>query len=104
MRGRTGRTIVGAVFGAPALVLVALLEHGKLDMTRLERVSGLSRQSVYTAVDKLLKLSLIAEEYEDRPPNRRFVYLTETGRRLAEALKPALRLAEQLQQTPTEQP
>ena len=98
MRGRAGRTILGTVFGAAALVLATLLEHEKLDMTRLERETGLSRQSVYTAVNRLLNLKLVAEEYEDKPPNRRFILLTEKGRRLAEALKPALQTAIQLEQ------
>ncbi len=78
------------LFGEEARILVALLEYGKNDITSLVRITGFSRQAVTNNVNLLKAYGLVEDEYERYPPNRRFVYLTEKGKKIATLLKQVL--------------
>lgn len=78
------------LFGEEARILVVLLKHGKLDITSLIRETGYSRQAVTNNVELLIKNGLARDEYEKQPPGRRFIYLTDKGRKIAQLIKQAL--------------
>lgn len=75
------------LFGPEAAILVALLELGKLDITRLCIATGIPRATITSNVNRLIKEGLLSEEYESQPPGRRFVWLTDKGARVAKLLK-----------------
>jgi DNA-binding MarR family transcriptional regulator len=63
-------------------VLLALRDR-PLPIMSLPKSSGMSGSAVYNAVRELLKKELVSEEREKGLPRRRFIRLTESGRKLA---------------------
>lgn len=63
-------------------VLLALRDK-PVPIMSLPKTSGTSGSAVYKAVGGLLKKGLVSEERERTLPRRRFIRLTESGRRVA---------------------
>ena len=63
-------------------VLLALREKA-LPIMSLPKISGMSGSAVYNAVRALLEKGLVSEERETKLPRRRFIKLTESGRKMA---------------------
>ncbi len=83
------------LFGEEARILVALLKHDRLDITSIIRETGYSRQAVTNNVELLIKHGLAKDEYEKQPPGRRFIYLTDKGKKIAQLIKQVLELLEE---------
>ena len=62
-------------------VLLALKAEA-LPIMSLPKTSGMSGSAVYNAVRVLLERRLVSEERETKLPRRRFIKLTESGRRV----------------------
>jgi DNA-binding MarR family transcriptional regulator len=62
-------------------VILALREK-PLPIMSLPKSSGMSGSAVYNAVRELLKKGLVSEEREKDLPRRRFIRLTDGGRRV----------------------
>jgi len=82
------------LFGEESRILVKLLELGRADITTLVRELGFSRQAITNNVELLIRYGLAYDEYERYPPNRRFIYLTEKGKKVAEKMKEILEIIE----------
>ena len=82
------------MFGEESRILVKLLELGKADITTLVRELGFSRQAITNNVELLIRHGLAYDEYERYPPNRRFIYLTEKGKKVAGRMKEILKIIE----------
>lgn len=63
-------------------VLLALRDK-PLPIMSLPKTSGTSGSAVYKAVEGLLKKELVSEERENALPRRRFIRLTDSGKRVA---------------------
>ncbi|ABP94314.1 MULTISPECIES: winged helix DNA-binding protein [Sulfolobaceae] len=74
-------------------VLLALLNKDKLGIRELEEeIKKVSKQrspnAITKSVDKLLKMGLVKEEKEEKPPRgKRLIYLTDKGKEVAQHLK-----------------
>ena len=66
-------------------VLLALRDRA-LPIMSLPKISGMSGSAVYNAVRALLERGLVSEERETKLPRRRFIKLTENGRKIASLL------------------
>ena len=75
-------------------ILVLLLKERKIDLTTLKKKTGFSSTAIYSAIDAGFKLGLLKDEYERYPPNRRFIFLTEKGKKIAELLEKAYQILE----------
>lgn len=69
------------------VLLITLLKHGRLSLNELREKSDLSNQTVYNNARRLKEMNLIQEELEESFPRRRFISLTEKGRKVAEKLE-----------------
>lgn len=63
-------------------VILALRDKA-LPIMSLPKISGMSGSAVYNAVRALLEKGLVTEERETKLPRRRFIKLTEGGRKMA---------------------
>ena len=70
-----------------ARLLVILLEAGEIDVTSLRERMGVALNTLYGYLKEAEHLGLIKSKYERKPPNRRFISLTEKGRKVAEKLR-----------------
>lgn len=66
-------------------VLLALRRE-PVPIMSLPKISGMSGSAVYNAIGTLLEKRLVSEEREKNLPRRRFIKLTESGRRTASLL------------------
>jgi len=68
-------------------LLIILLRTGEINVTSLQKEFGASLNTLYRYIELGRKLGLIIDRYEKEPPNRRFLSLTEKGRKVAKRLK-----------------
>ena len=60
---------------------------------RIHYDNGLHYRTIYTAIEVLKEVGFVRERYDAGPPVRRFISLTEKGRRAAEYAVEILKLA-----------
>lgn len=75
-------------------LLVALLDEDEIDVSSLKKKLGVSLNTLYNYLREAEHLGLIESRYERRPPNRRFLKLTEKGRKVATHLDEIYRILE----------
>ena len=68
-------------------VLLALLREKQIPIMSLPKAAGLGNGAVYNSVRSLAERGLLSEERETNLPRRRFMKLTEKGRRIAVLLE-----------------
>lgn len=68
-------------------VLIALLRAKEIPIMSLPKASGLGNGAVYNSVRWLTEKGLVSEEREADLPRRRFIKLTEDGRKIAALLE-----------------
>jgi DNA-binding MarR family transcriptional regulator len=68
-------------------VLVALLRAKAIPIMSLPKAAGLGNGAVYNSVRSLTDRGFVTEEREANLPRRRFMKLTEKGRRVAVLLE-----------------
>jgi DNA-binding MarR family transcriptional regulator len=64
-------------------VLLALLGEKEIPIMSLPKAAGLGNGAVYNSVRSLSEKGLVSDEREANLPRRRFMKLTEEGRRVA---------------------
>jgi DNA-binding MarR family transcriptional regulator len=68
-------------------VLMALLRTKEIPIMSLPKAAGLGNGAVYNSVRSLTERGLVSEEREANLPRRRFMKLTEEGRKIAALLE-----------------
>lgn len=68
-------------------MLVALLRAKEIPIMSLPKAAGLGNGAVYNSVRWLAEKGLVLEERESALPRRRFIKLTESGRKVAGLLE-----------------
>jgi DNA-binding MarR family transcriptional regulator len=68
-------------------VLMALLRAKEIPIMSLPKAAGLGNGAVYNSVRSLTERGFVSEEREANLPRRRFMKLTEKGRRVAVILE-----------------
>ena len=68
-------------------VLLALLREKEIPIMSLPKAAGLGNGAVYNSVRSLTERGLLTDEREANLPRRRFMKLTEEGRRVAVLLE-----------------
>ena len=68
-------------------VLVALLHEKEIPIMSLPKAAGLGNGAVYNSIRSLTGRGLVSEKREANLPRRRFMKLTEEGRRVAVLLE-----------------
>ena len=69
-----------------ASILIALYENGKLFYSQLLKVLGHGGGTISSTIEYLKNLGLIIDEVEDKFGGRRYLYLTEKGKKVAKHL------------------
>ena len=60
---------------------------------RIHYDTGLHYRTIYTAIEVLREASFVKERYDEGPPIRRFISLTEKGKEAAKHAEEILKLA-----------
>ena len=68
-------------------VLLALLREKQIPIMSLPKAAGLGNGAVYNSIRSLSERGLVSEEREAKLPRRRFMRLTEPGRKAAVLLE-----------------
>ncbi len=68
-------------------VLLALLREKEIPIMSLPKAAGLGNGAVYNSVRSLTEKGLLSEKREASLPRRRFMKLTEEGRKIASLLE-----------------
>jgi len=79
-----GKMMKRKLNGPLKLLAYLLTANEEVTIFRIRKESGLNVQTIYNAIKLLKNLGLINERYEEGPPPRRLISLTEKGRRAAE--------------------
>lgn len=78
----------------PLRVLAYLLRVGReVPTMRIHYDTGLHYRTIYTAIEVLREAGFVRERYDEGPPVRRFISLTEKGMKAAKHAEEILKLA-----------
>jgi len=78
----------------PLKLLAYLLRVGReVPIMRIHYETGLHYRTIYTAIEVLKEVGFVRERYDEGPPVRRFISLTERGREAAKHAEEILKLA-----------
>jgi DNA-binding MarR family transcriptional regulator len=70
-----------------AKILLALLASSETPIMALPKKAGLGSNAVYNSIRWLTERHLVHETREEELPRRRFISLSDDGRKIAELLK-----------------
>jgi len=80
--------------GALKVLAFLLNVEGEVPLLRISQEAKMNYKTVRNAIAVLKKYGLINERYEEGPPPRRLISLTEKGRRAAEHARKLLEIVE----------
>jgi len=82
--------------GPLKLLTYLLIVNQEVTITKIRDETKMPLKTIYNAIGLLKELGLVKERYDEGPPMRRFISLTEKGRRAAEHARKLLEIVGEL--------